>query len=43
MTHHALPGVLASLAPILDRYGYFAVGGFITLEDSGTRSPARPS
>ena len=39
MTHHNLPGVLAGLAPILDRYGYLAVGGFITLEDFGIPVP----
>jgi len=40
MSHHAsLPGVLASLAPVLNRYGYLAVGGFVTLEDFGVPLP----
>jgi membrane protein DedA with SNARE-associated domain len=37
--HQTLPGVLASLAPVLNRYGYLAVGGFITLEDFGIPLP----
>lgn len=37
--HHTLPGVLASLAPVLNQYGYLAVGGFITLEDFGIPVP----
>jgi len=37
--HHALPGVLASLAPVLNQYGYLAVGGFLTLEDFGVPVP----
>jgi len=40
MSHHAsLPGVLASLAPVLDQYGYLALGGFVTLEDFGVPLP----
>jgi membrane protein DedA with SNARE-associated domain len=34
-----LPGLLAHLAPLLDHYGYLAVGGFITLEDFGIPVP----
>lgn len=34
-----LPGLLQSLAPVLDHYGYFAVGGLITLEDFGIPVP----
>lgn len=34
-----LPGVLQSLAPLLNSYGYFAVGGLITLEDFGVPAP----
>jgi membrane protein DedA with SNARE-associated domain len=34
-----LPGILASLAPVLDHYGYVAVGGFILLEDFGIPLP----
>jgi membrane protein DedA with SNARE-associated domain len=34
-----LPGLLADLAPVLDHYGYLAVGGFITLEDFGIPVP----
>ena len=39
MSHPSLPGVLASLAPVLNQYGYLAVGGFITLEDFGVPLP----
>src|SRR5690348_6428839 len=39
MSNPSLPGVLASLAPVLNRYGYLAVGGFITLEDFGIPLP----
>ena len=34
-----LPGILAHLGPTLDHYGYFAVGGFIFLEDFGVPVP----
>jgi membrane protein DedA with SNARE-associated domain len=34
-----LPGFLASLAPVLDNFGYLAVGGLITLEDFGVPVP----
>jgi membrane protein DedA with SNARE-associated domain len=34
-----LPGFLATLAPILDHYGYLAVGGLIMVEDFGVPSP----
>jgi membrane protein DedA with SNARE-associated domain len=34
-----LPGLLAHLAPVLDHYGYLAVGGFIALEDFGVPVP----
>lgn len=37
--HHTLPGVLANLAPVLNQYGYLAVGGFLTLEDFGVPLP----
>jgi len=36
---HPLPGLLEHLALVLDRYGYLAVGGFITLEDFGVPVP----
>ncbi|HET7386391.1 MAG TPA: DedA family protein [Nocardioidaceae bacterium] len=39
MSNGHLPGVLASLAPVLNQYGYLAVGGFITLEDFGVPAP----
>src|SRR6266699_2506273 len=39
MSVQPLPGVLAHLAPLLDHYGYLAVGGFITLEDFGVPVP----
>jgi membrane protein DedA with SNARE-associated domain len=34
-----LPGLLAHLAPVLDNFGYLAVGGFILLEDFGIPVP----
>jgi len=34
-----LPGLLANLAPVLNHYGYLAVGGFIALEDFGIPVP----
>ncbi|MGB8997227.1 MAG: DedA family protein [Pseudonocardiaceae bacterium] len=34
-----LPGIFAALAPILDRYGYLAVGGVVLLEDFGVPVP----
>jgi hypothetical protein len=34
-----LPGVLGNLAPLLDHYGYLAIAGLITLEDSGVPAP----
>ncbi len=34
-----LPGVLASLAPLLNSYGYLAVGGVLFLEDFGIPVP----
>jgi len=39
MSAPPLPGILASLAPVLDHYGYLAVGGFILLEDFGVPLP----
>lgn len=39
MSDGTLPGVLADLAPVLDKYGYLAVGGFILLEDFGVPAP----
>jgi hypothetical protein len=43
MSASPLPGFLAHLGPVLDHYGYLAVGGFVLLEDFGYRCPARPS
>jgi len=34
-----LPGVLASLGPVLDNYGYLAVAGLIFIEDFGVPVP----
>ncbi|MGH3321110.1 MAG: DedA family protein [Streptosporangiaceae bacterium] len=34
-----LPGALAAIAPILDHYGYLAVGGLVLVEDFGVPSP----
>jgi membrane protein DedA with SNARE-associated domain len=38
MTQH-LPGVLHSLEPTLDRYGYLAVAGLVLIEDFGVPVP----
>lgn len=35
----ALPGIFHTLAPILDHYGYLAVGGLVLLEDFGVPVP----
>jgi membrane protein DedA with SNARE-associated domain len=37
--HQHLPGVLHSLEPALDHYGYLAVAGFVMLEDFGVPVP----
>jgi membrane protein DedA with SNARE-associated domain len=34
-----LPGVLGSLAPLLDHYGYAAIAGLVMLEDFGVPAP----
>jgi len=34
-----LPGIFHTLAPVLDHYGYLAVGGLILLEDFGVPVP----
>lgn len=39
MTSPPLPGVLAALAPLLDQYGYLAIGGLVLLEDFGIPVP----
>jgi membrane protein DedA with SNARE-associated domain len=39
MSSPQLPGVFASLAPVLDRHGYLAVAGFVLLEDFGVPVP----
>ncbi len=39
MSASPLPGFLAHLAPVLDHYGYLAVGGLIMLEDFGVPAP----
>jgi membrane protein DedA with SNARE-associated domain len=39
MTAPPLPGVLAALAPLLDHYGYLAIGGLVLLEDFGVPVP----
>ena len=43
ITAPPLPGIFASLAPLLDHWGYLAVGGFLLLEDFGVPVPARRS
>lgn len=39
MSPPALPGIFGALAPILDSYGYLAVGGLLFLEDFGVPAP----
>jgi membrane protein DedA with SNARE-associated domain len=39
MSNGTLPGVLGALAPVLNQYGYLAVGGFILVEDFGVPAP----
>jgi membrane protein DedA with SNARE-associated domain len=39
MTTQELPAVLTAVAPIINHYGYWAVGGLITLEDFGVPVP----
>lgn len=39
MSNAQLPGVFGDLAPVLDHYGYLAVGGLILLEDFGIPAP----
>jgi membrane protein DedA with SNARE-associated domain len=39
MSATPLPGFLASLAPLLDHYGYLALGGLILVEDFGVPAP----
>src|SRR5947209_19286978 len=34
-----LPGFMASLAPVLNHYGYLAVGGIVLVEDFGVPAP----
>ncbi|MEV4314852.1 DedA family protein [Actinocrispum sp. NPDC049592] len=34
-----LPGILGSLAPLLDHYGYLGIGGLILVEDFGIPAP----
>jgi membrane protein DedA with SNARE-associated domain len=36
-----LPGPLAALAPVLDRYGYLAVAGLVLVESFGVPAPAQ--
>jgi hypothetical protein len=36
-----LPGIFASLAPVLDHLGYLGVAGFLVLEDFGVPVPGR--
>ncbi len=39
VTPPALPGIFGALAPILNSYGYLAVGGLLFLEDFGVPVP----
>ena len=39
MAETQLPGVFGELQPLLEQYGYLAVGGFVLLEDFGVPVP----
>lgn len=39
MSAPVLPGFLGSLAPLLNHYGYLAVGGLVLVEDFGVPAP----
>jgi len=39
MSDTQLPGVFADVQPVLEHYGYLAVGGFVLLEDFGAPVP----
>jgi membrane protein DedA with SNARE-associated domain len=39
MADPQLPGVFGDLQPVLEHYGYWAVGGFVLLEDFGVPVP----
>jgi membrane protein DedA with SNARE-associated domain len=39
MTDTQLPGVFGDVQPVLEHYGYLAVGGFVLLEDFGVPVP----
>jgi membrane protein DedA with SNARE-associated domain len=39
MSDTQLPGVFAEVQPLLEHYGYLAVGGFVLLEDFGVPVP----
>ena len=39
MAQEQLPRVFAALQPVLEQYGYLAVGGFVLLEDFGVPVP----
>ncbi len=39
MTQHQLPGLFRDLQPVLEHYGYLAVGGFVLFEDFGVPVP----
>lgn len=39
MPNPQLPGIFHTLEPVLNNYGYLAVGGFVTLEDFGVPVP----
>ncbi len=39
MTAPVLPGFLGTLAPVLNHYGYLAVGGLVLVEDFGVPAP----
>jgi hypothetical protein len=43
VTPPVLPGIFGALAPILNSYGYLAVGGLLFLEDFGVPVPGKQS
>jgi membrane protein DedA with SNARE-associated domain len=38
---HQLPGIVGTLAPVLDRYGYLAVAGLVFVESFGIPAPGQ--
>jgi len=39
MSAAPLPGILGTVAPVLDNYGYLAVAGLVMVENFGVGAP----